>query len=296
MANIPALLADPVIEAKFVAVAYRAPRRVASLLVTFAKPTLPPTQADMIATVHGTAFAAMLSSGTSAIRPAPQPGEGAAAPQYVRRFNGYAWMFVRDAGSTASLANNGQLGGSQAGVRLDYALGSDPLRGFQIGTRFSAPLEGKGREAAIIIGWKPGPAIPVTISIERRIELDSAGRDAFAANVAGGVNAIALPLDFKLDAYGQIGIVGARKRDKFADGSASATRTILEKNSISVATGIGAWGAAQPGVERLDIGPRVRVRVNTRQANIGFALDWRQRVAGDAAPSSGLALTIDGSF
>ncbi|MBB5687612.1 hypothetical protein [Sphingobium boeckii] len=246
--------------------------------------------------VHAPALTAMLAAGASALRPAPQPGAGAASHPGPKRLSGYGWMFVRDSGSATGLANNGQLGGSQAGMRLDYALGPDPARGFQIGARFSAPLEGKGREAAIGLGWKPGPDIPLTLSIERRIGLDSAGRDAFAASVAGGVNAIALPLDFKLDAYAQAGIVGAKKRDQFVDGSLSATRTIVTGNTISVAAGMGAWGAAQPGVERLDIGPRVRIRLETGHASIGVALDWRQRVAGDAAPASGPALTIDGSF
>lgn len=241
------------------------------------------------------AFAIMLASGVSTFQPAPPPDQDAASPGPTR-LTGYGWMFVRDSANAAGLANNGQLGGSQAGFRLDYALGRDPARGFQMSARISAPLEGKGREAAIGLGWKPGRDIPLTVSVERRIALDKAGRNAFAASVAGGVNAIALPLDFRLDAYGQAGIVGARKRDKFIDGSISATRTIIAQDGISVAAGIGTWGAAQPRVERLDIGPRVTARIDIGRASIGIALDWRQRVAGNAAPSSGPALTVDGSF
>ncbi|MCJ8158523.1 hypothetical protein [Sphingomonas sp. LaA6.9] len=111
---------------------------------------------------------------------------------------------------------------------------------------------------------------------------------------AGGIGPVALPADFALEAYGQAGIVGLQRRDGFVDGAATAMRTVLEQDGSSLAVGDGVWGAAQPGVSRLDIGPRLRFRLDN--PNIGASLDWRQRVSGNATPRSGIALALDGGF
>ena len=238
------------------------------------------------------------------LAPVGAPGTGLAPPapsiravqRGPRRISGYGWVFVRSPNGGNGLAESGQLGGSQAGLRLDYALGADPARGLRLSARISAPLAGKGREAAFGIGWKPGAGLPLALTIERRIGLDAAGRDAFAAGVAGGIGAVALPADFRLEAYGQAGMVGLRHRDAYADGAAGALRPVMAVPGASVSAGAGIWGAAQPGVARLDVGPRIRATIDLGGARIGAAVDWRQRIAGDAGPRSGLAITLDGSF
>ena len=55
--------------------------------------------------------------------------------------------------------------------------------------------------------------------------------------------------------------------------------------------GFGVWGGAQPGLYRVDAGPRVTMRVRD---NVRVHLDWRQRLAGNARPGSGPALTLPG--
>ena len=67
------------------------------------------------------------------------------------------------------------------------------------------------------------------------------------------------------------------------------TRPIYKKFSA----GFGIWGGAQPGLARLDVGPRVTMRVRN---NIKVHFDWRQKVAGNARPGSGPALTLAGDF
>ena len=57
--------------------------------------------------------------------------------------------------------------------------------------------------------------------------------------------------------------------------------------------GFGVWGGYQPGLYRVDAGPRISMRVRD---NISVHLDWRQRLAGDAAPGSGPALTLAADF
>jgi len=98
-----------------------------------------------------------------------------------------------------------------------------------------------------------------------------------------------MPARFSLDAYFQGGIVGFNSRDKFVDGGLTLTRPLF-RNFFD---GAGLWGAAQPGVYRIDAGPRVSMEVRD---NIRIHLDWRQRVAGNAEPGSGPAVTLAGDF
>jgi hypothetical protein len=64
-----------------------------------------------------------------------------------------------------------------------------------------------------------------------------------------------------------------------------------------VRAGAGAWGGAQKGASRLDLGPAATMGLGLgASASARLALDWRFRVTGDAAPSSGPALTLSAGF
>jgi hypothetical protein len=104
-----------------------------------------------------------------------------------------------------------------------------------------------------------------------------------------GVYQRPMPWQFSLDAYLQGGVVGFHHRDRFIDGGFAVTRPVHKQFSA----GFGLWGAAQPGVYRVDAGPRVSMRVRN---NVKVHVDWRQRLAGNAAPGSGPALTLAGDF
>jgi hypothetical protein len=58
-------------------------------------------------------------------------------------------------------------------------------------------------------------------------------------------------------------------------------------------TGFGVWGGVQPGLYRVDVGPRLSMRV---RGNMRVHLDWRQRLAGKAEPGSGPAVTLAADF
>ena len=77
--------------------------------------------------------------------------------------------------------------------------------------------------------------------------------------------------------------------DGFVDGALTLTRPVYKQFSA----GFGVWGGAQPGVYRVDAGPRVTMRVRN---NIKVHFDWRQRLAGNANPGSGPAVTLAGDF
>jgi len=200
-------------------------------------------------------------------------------------WSGSAWLLVRDRGD-AALAPGGTLGGSQAGARVNYALSG----GLALSGRVYVPLrQPSGAEFAAGIDWRPAPSLPVHLIVERRQRLGRNGRAAFAVTAyAGGSHA--LSPHTRIDVYGQAGMVGVKSRDLFADGALRMSRRIGP-----VELGVAAWGAAQPGAARLDAGPSLSWRLPAR-ANLRLQADWRFRLAGDATPSSGPALTLAADF
>jgi hypothetical protein len=126
---------------------------------------------------------------------------------------------------------------------------------------------------------------------ERRkaIGAPGGGRDAFALLAEGGVYERPLPWQFRLDGYAQTGVVGARTRDWFVDGGATVTRPFLRRYAF----GVGAWGGAQPGLSRLDVGPRMSVRI---RPGIRAHVDYRYRLLGSTEAGSGFAATVATDF
>ena len=145
-------------------------------------------------------------------------------------------------------------------------------------------------EVAAGIDWQPSARLPVHIVAERRQNVGGAGRSAFALTAYGGVSG-RLPAGLRGEAYVQAGVVGTRSRDLFVDVSARVSAPLGP-----VEIGGSVWGAAQPGASRLDAGPHISYRLPVRDANIRVQADWRFRIAGDAAPGSGPALTIGMDF
>ena len=89
--------------------------------------------------------------------------------------------------------------------------------------------------------------------------------------------------------WSSYGAVGLRSRDLFADGAFAFTRPVWGRFSA----GFGVWGGAQPGLYRVDAGPRISMRIRD---NIYAHVDWRQRLVGNAAPASGPAVTLGADF
>ena len=217
----------------------------------------------------------------------PPPGPSATAPS---RWTGSVTTFVRPGSGRASLAAGGQLGGSQAAARIAYRLNAHgPVRA-ALAARVYAPLASRGAEAAAGLDWYPLPGVPLRVSVERRVALDAAGRDAWSAYTAGGFYR-ELDRAVVIDGYAQAGVVGARSRDLFVDGALRAGRR-WPLGRAALTLGAGLWGAAQPGVARLDMGPRLAVTLPVARHGLSAAIEGRLRIAGRASPGSGAALTI----
>lgn len=191
----------------------------------------------------------------------------------------------------APLAPSGQLGQSQAGARLTYQLD----RAVALNLRASSPVNQQpgqkpAGEVALGVSWQPLASVPMRVLAERRKAFGlNGGRNAFALLAEGGVYDRLLPWDLRLDGYLQAGAVGFRSPALFADGSLAVSRPVNRRLAI----GAGMWGGVQPGLSRLDIGPRASLWLNPR---IRAHLDYRLKVIGNAQPGSGPALTVGANF
>ena len=214
----------------------------------------------------------------------------------TERWHGSAWMLWREASvATRDIASVGRLGGSQAGVRIDYDF-TPAARSRTIAyVRATAALNRPASpEAAIGVAFQPARTVPVSIAAERRIALGSGGRNANAVMIVGGFGPSPVgdsPL--LAEAYAQAGMVGFHRRDAFIDGKFSLLSPV---GKTPLRIGGALSGGAQPGVTRIDIGPEVQFRLPLPQIATRISVEWRERIAGRAAPASGLAVTLAADF
>ncbi len=249
---------------------------------------IPPLDDWPLSRIAATSMPPMRSSAA-----VPMPGQSlpAAISGRLDRLQLSSWALLRGRQGQplgpSSLASGGTLGGSQAGARLLYNLN----RQLAIAARTSSDVGRRGGELAAGVRVQPVAGVPVWLTAERRQRLGSngSGRSAFAVFAESGIYGRRLPWGFGLDAYLQGGVVGLRSRDAFVDGGLTFSRPLYRNFS----GGLGLWGAAQPGVYRVDAGPRLTMAVRN---NVRVHLDWRQQLAGNAEPGSGPAITLAGDF
>lgn len=267
--------------------------------------TMPPSDPKRLAL----ALLAMMRFGSAepVVKPAslivegPRPGlvqeqawSGNAAPaaNEPSRWSGSFWLIARDGRGLGASLTGSQLGGSQTGARLAYALG--PARRVAIVGRIASPLAGSGQEGAIGIEWRP-THLPVRLVAEQRIGINGAAGGPSLA-VVGGINPLPIGHGFRLEGYGQAGIIGRGGVIGYADGAVRVHRQVAMIGESAIDVGGGGWGAIQPGVARLDLGPSIGARLPVGTNGLRVSLDWRQRVAGVARPGSGPALSIGTDF
>jgi hypothetical protein len=209
-----------------------------------------------------------------------------------------AWAILRPASSGPILATNGQLGASQAGIRIQQPLLRRGERSLiALNLRLSAPLDQNlGREAGIGLVTRPVRRIPVELIFERRVALDRGGRNAIAVIAAGGFDDKPLISKVSLSGYAQAGMVGFVRNDGFIDGALRIEQPLFDSHHTGLRVGAGLWSAAQPGVARIDVGPILAIKQRVGSANLRISAEYRWRVAGQARPASGPALSIGTDF
>lgn len=241
-------------------------------------------------------------------RSAPQlagAGSNPAAQILGKRWSVYAWSLLREGSGRGALAPGAQYGGSQAGLIVRYALGDSGRAPAVYARAASALASDDDRTLALGVTARPWRAIPVDLAVERRFSLGTPQSDRFAALLVGGGSTPLGRSRVRLDAFGQMGIVGYRDGQGFFDGQMLATRQVAAHDDYSVSVGAGVWAGGQQElnaaggkrwVHRVDLGPRAALVLPVGDSQMTVALDWRQRIDGDALPASGVALTVSTGF
>lgn len=196
------------------------------------------------------------------------------------------WGITRGGSAPGGGLERGVLGGSQLGARIYRTVGP----GVALTARLSAALASRQSEGALGLAVRRGA---LALIAERRFALDAGGRNDWSVTAVAGVADARLPYGMRLDAYAQAGIVG---RDGFADGAVRVERGIVANHLGSLSVGVGSWVGIQPGVARLDIGPQLVARTMLGGNALRVSAEWRQRVAGSAAPGSGAVVTLGADF
>lgn len=218
-----------------------------------------------------------------------------------RRWSGDGWVLLRQGGNVA--LNSGVVpatyGASQAGAVLRYRLKPENRHRPTAYLRGTAALNGSAeREAALGLSARPIADFPLIAAVEMRATAQSARtRLRPAAMVVTELPPFELPFRARGEAYAQAGYVGGRFATPFADGQLRVDRGVGGIGRARLRTGAGVWGGAQKGASRLDVGPTATMGMRLGEsASARVAIDWRFRIAGDAAPSSGPALTLSAGF
>lgn len=228
---------------------------------------------------------------------ATSPATGLARVVQPRRWSADSWAVYRSGGASPGAAGPGLLGGSQAGAVLRYTLGEARGRRPAAYLRATSALTIRQREMAAGLSLRPIAAIPLRVHAEVRAVDDPAGITVRpAALITSEVPQVALPARLTGELYGQAGYVGGPDATPFVDGQAQVMRVFGAIGPARIEAGAGIWGAAQRGASRVDIGPSLGLVADIAGRTVRARVDYRQRIAGNAAPGSGPALTVSTGF
>jgi hypothetical protein len=202
-----------------------------------------------------------------------------------------AWALVRGRQGapldTPSLASGGTLGGSQAGARLTYNFTR------QIGAtlRTTSEVGRRGGEVALARASSRSSACPCG---SRSNGTSGSAGSAAAATHSPCSRRAASTSGRCRGASSSTPISGASWSASAAQiRSLTAVPPSRDRSTATSQVASRVWGAGQGGVYRVDAGPRVSMKVRN---NVRVHFDWRQKLAGNAQPGSGPAVTLAGDF
>ena len=211
-----------------------------------------------------------------------------------------AWVFWRE-GSSGALVSQGRVpsyGASQAGAVLRYPLATESDHAPNAYLRaYRALISGGESEIAAGVSARPLPVLPLRAHAELRgTRVAGETRAPPSAFVTTEFPTIALPLGLNAEAYAQAGYVGGKGKTAFADGQLHVMRAVKDFDLGRLSVGGAAWGGAQKGSRRVDLGPSMRLDLTIGETPARLSVDWRERVAGNAEPDSGVAVTLSTRF
>ncbi len=278
---------------------------------TVAPPAVPPKlAADHLLLLRAGVSAMPLPENATAaettLNRAPVPYLPTAGAE-ARRWSGDGWVLWRQggigynlpgAGLPGASLTSGAYGGSQAGLVLRYQLAPSSALRPTLYLRASTGLHyPRGEELAAGFAFRPLGNVPVAVMGEGRVTRTTSGsviRPAVA--VVSELPPAKLPLGIRAEAYGQAGWVGGKDQTPFIDGQARIEKPVVRSGSMELRLGAGAWGGAQKGASRVDLGPTATLDLPIGPVGSRLSADYRFRVAGNAAPGSGVAITLSAGF
>lgn len=216
------------------------------------------------------------------------------------RWSTDGWLMLRGGATSPGIGGFGppSYGASQAGAVVRYRLAPASKHRPAAYLRATSAVDPmRDEEVAVGLSARPVSTLPVTAALELRGNRNfGKTRLRPAAMLISELPPLPLPLGFRAEAYGQAGYVGGDFAGPFADGQVSITRSIAHVGGAELRAGGGAWGGAQRGASRLDAGPTASLGLRLGPAAARVSADWRFRLAGDAEPQSGPALTLSAGF
>ena len=228
----------------------------------------------------------------------PVSGAGRLTNGVRSRWSADGWVMLRQDSAGALAAARPSYGRSQAGAVLRYRLADSALRP-EAYLRGSAALSGPAEgEVAAGLSMRAPVGVPVRLMAEMRAA-DRSGRVMTrpAAMAVTESPPARLPFGFSGEAYVQAGYVGGADATPFIDGQARVDHVVARSGDrFQLKAGGGAWGGAQHGAARLDLGPTAGLEFGSHQARGRLSVDYRFRVAGDALPDNGPAITLSAGF
>ncbi|NBC36765.1 hypothetical protein GTZ99_09375 [Novosphingobium sp. FSY-8] len=292
----------PTVEVARLALPRPEPPAIASARLPMAAPFSRPTtlvEAGFVASGADARVEAVPSSPA----PLPEPSVSGRRASGGRHWSGDGWAMLRPGGQGAGSAAGSltpTYGASQIGAVLRYRLQPDDPNRLAVYARGYGALNGGGeKEVAAGISVRLHRKIPVAIMAEVRAGQPRAGVSARVRPAMMAVTELppqALPGGFRAETYVQAGYVGGANETAFVDGQVRVDAPVDVQGRAMVRIGAGAWGGAQDGAARLDIGPTLRVAYAHGGVAGHVSVDWRVRVAGNAAPVDGPAITIAAGF
>ncbi len=218
----------------------------------------------------------------------------------ARRWSADGWLLLRDGGVglTAAGLPSPSYGASQLGAVVRYRLMPASANRPAVFLRATSAVRSpRGEEVALGLSARPLAGLPVTLQAELR-----ATRQLSATTLRPALGAVTelpqltLPAGFAAAAYGQAGYVGGPDATAFVDAQVRVERRFARLGQSELHLGLGAWGGAQEGARRIDLGPTARINFPIGSGQGRVSADWRVRAAGNAAPRSGPALTLSAGF
>lgn len=226
---------------------------------------------------------------------------------HARRWSADGWLLWREGGNGFNLPGaglsgagltSGAYGASQAGLVLRFhpklASAHRPALFIKASAGLNKP---RGEELAAGFALRPLPKVPLAAAGEVRVAQTPGGQVvrpglAFVSEFPP----VQLPLGMRGEASGQVGWVGGKDDSLFVDGQVRVDKPLVRSGQGELRLGAGAWGGAQEGASRLDAGPTASLNLPVSGINARLSVDYRFRVAGSAAPGSGVAVTFSAGF